>query len=98
MRECGEKESVVAREELLMLMEIFIRGNGQMIWLMGKGYLWILQVLSTLELGLMICSMVLEKKAGIVQRQDIKDCFIRGRRMGKEDSSGKMVAFMRVTL
>lgn len=73
---------------------ISTKESGQMIWLMDMGYIWTHMGQNIKENGSMIVNMVKGKRVGIMDRQNISDSFIRGRKMEKEDLSGKMEAFM----
>lgn len=75
-----------------MLMVIFIKENGEKIWQMVKVHLWIPQELNILENGLMINSMDMVKKAGIMVKQGTQVNFIKEKRMERENLSGKMEA------
>jgi hypothetical protein len=95
MKECGEMENAVAKDVLLMLMEIFIKESGLMIWQMARGYSWTPLVLSIQGHGSMTYSMELERKAGIMQRQDMSAYSTKERKMEKEDLNGKMGVSMK---
>ena len=46
----------------------------------------------------MICNTDKEKRAGTTEQQSIQESFIRGKRMGKVDSIGKMAAITKEIL
>ena len=65
---------------------------------MDMEHLWIKQEQSILDCGLMICSMVLGKRVGIMVKLSTMDSFTRAKRTERASFNGKMAAIMRETL
>ena len=66
--------------------------------LMEKESLQITMVLNILENGQMTFNMVKDKSPGIMEKLNIKDNFLKVKRMVKASLNGMMVVFMKETL
>jgi len=89
IKEIGNIIKLEVKENLNMLMEIFMKDNGNKIKQMDMEFISILMELNIKEIGKMIFRKDLENKHGLME-QNIKDNIYKGKKMVKENMFGRI--------
>jgi hypothetical protein len=79
-------------------MEIFIKGNGKMVWPTDKVLSVILRVVFMKENGMKINSMVKEQNTGIIIKSNMKEISLKGKKQVEVNLNVKEVLTLEILL